>query len=284
MASFVIHNIAGERMLKLLEDNYGVSLTEKEKTDFIFGNLIVDSSKLNFQNVTGTSEQESKKNFRKMIQEEKKNTHFRNDDTDLCIQVPNLDKFETKYRHLLVKEMSALGYLFHLYTDKMFFEGLFKATFDTLDKNMMSTIYTSETKMIKVKKNNKIYTIDEFWNNDSKNSIYNDYTTMNKILLAYYGSNFNKEYLLSRVATFINPGIEEVDYNNITSIINKTASFINDSYNNENNYLNIFDEEDVKEFINNIAIDFINKYYELFKIISSRNIKKYKRTISNECN
>lgn len=279
MASFVIHNIAGERLLKLLEDNYGVNLSVDKRYEFLLGNLIVDSSKLKFQKLDGMTEEKSKKVFRKRVQEEKKMTHFRNeDDTDLCIQVPNLSKFENKYGDLLSSSLAAIGYLFHLYTDKMFFEELFTSTFDTLDKRMMPTIYTSETKMMRVRKNNQIYTIEEFWDGDSKTSIYHDYTVMNKILLDYYGSSFDKDKLLDRVGTFVNPGIEEVEFSNVVSIINKTASFINDSYNVSDNTLNIFDEDIVKKFIDDNADNFINKYFNLFGL-SKDNVKRYKKTI-----
>ena len=71
MASFVIHNVAGERLLKLLEENYGVELSVDVKDEFLLGNLIVDSSRLNFQKLDGKTVEESKKIFRKMIQEEK---------------------------------------------------------------------------------------------------------------------------------------------------------------------------------------------------------------------
>jgi len=148
MASFVIHNIAGERLLKLLEE-YGVELSEDEKDEFLFGNLIVDSSRLKFLKIEGKSLEENKKIFRRLIQEEKKITHFRNeDDSSLCIQVPNLDKFENKYGSLLVGNLSAMGYLFHLYTDRMFFEDLFINILNYLDCQKIILRYTKKLKIV----------------------------------------------------------------------------------------------------------------------------------------
>lgn len=276
MASFVIHNIAGERLLKLLEENYGFKFTLEQRDEFLLGNLIVDSSRLKFQKVEGKTTEESKKIFRNMVQQEKIATHFRDEnDIDLCIQAPNLDKFENKYNSLLRNSLSTLGYLFHLYTDRMFFCQLFTSTFDTLDKDMKVTIYTRDTKMMRVIKNNSIYRVEEFWNGESKTSIYHDYTIMNKILLDYYGCSFDKDRLLKRVDSFTNPGIEEVDFNNIISVINKTATFISQSYEEKDSNLNIFDENMIKNFIDYVAIGFIQKYSELLELYNvNQNTRK----------
>lgn len=266
MASFVIHNIAAEKLLKTLEEEYGVEISEKSKDEFLLGNLIVDSSKLKFKQEEGKTLEESKKAFRRQVQQEKVSTHFRSeDDANLCIQSPNLDKFLNKYGDLISLNLSALGYFFHLFTDKKFFEDLFIQTFDTLDENGKHTIYTSETKKMKINKNGKVCELNEFWSPDSKTSIYHDYTIMNKILLEHYGSLFDKERLLESTSHFENPGIEEVDYINITSIINKTDSFIKDSYAITDSKLNIFDEEVVKQFISKIVKEFIQNFLPYFE-------------------
>ena len=106
MASFVIHNIAGEKLLNLLEENYGVRFTMEQKDLFLMSNLIVDSSMLKFDEKLGSNLDEAKKIHRKIIQEEKVRTHFRDDDdANLCIQVPNLEKFESKYSKLLEESL-----------------------------------------------------------------------------------------------------------------------------------------------------------------------------------
>ena len=46
MASFVIHTLAGETLLKELENKYGSSLGDDDTKKFLLGNLIVDSLKL----------------------------------------------------------------------------------------------------------------------------------------------------------------------------------------------------------------------------------------------
>ena len=162
-----------------------------------------------------------------------------------------------------------MGYFFHLFTDKLFFEDLFKATFSCLDKDGRETNYAKDVTSTYVKKNGRIYSQIEFWNGDNKESIYHDYTVMNKILLEYYGCIFDKNRLLDSSKSFINPGIEEVDYSNITSVLNKTESFIKESYVEEDNTLYVFDYDMVKNFISVVAHNFFNTYYDLIKLAIS---------------
>ncbi len=42
MASFVIHDVAGEVFLKELKEKYGIELSDIDKNKFLMGNLIVD--------------------------------------------------------------------------------------------------------------------------------------------------------------------------------------------------------------------------------------------------
>lgn len=272
MASFVVHNIAGEKFLQLLEES-SINLSPEQKDKFLLGNLIVDSSKIKKVIPEGVSAEELKKikkYYRNLIQDEKIATHFRDsNDLKLCIQKPDLSKFINKYGNLFTEDISVLGYFFHLFTDKLFFEDLFKATFSCLDREGNETNYAKEVTSMYVKKNGKVYSQIEFWNGDNKESIYHDYTVMNKILLEYYGCIFDKTRLLDSSKSFINPGIEEVDYSNIISILNKTESFIKESYATEDNTLYVFDYDMVKNFISVVAHNFFNTYYDLIKLAIS---------------
>ena len=49
MASFVIHHVAGLKFLDKLENDYGIVLSDKEKNQFLLGNLIVDSTRCKLQ-------------------------------------------------------------------------------------------------------------------------------------------------------------------------------------------------------------------------------------------
>lgn len=264
MASFVIHHIAGVKFLENLEKIYNINLTNEEKNNFLMGNLIVDSVKTEVRIPEDSNEEEAKnlrRKFSSIIQNEKRLTHFRDiNDCDLIVQKPKVDDFVSKYYRLITKDITALGYLFHLYTDKMFFGYLFNETFECLDKDNNPTIYINNANTVRVKKNNTYHNLSDFFNHNYQFSIYKDYTTINKILLENYNISFNEKKLLEYVVNFINPGIEEVDYSKIISVLNKTNNFINESYNNKENNLNIFDLDIIKNFINVVLDNFIEDY------------------------
>lgn len=281
MASFVIHHVAGIEFLKQIEKNYNISLTEEQKNQFLLGNLIVDSTKLKFKIPKGLCFDEVtllKREYSMKLQEEKISTHFRNhEDKDMCIQTPIVENFINKYEDIIKVDFSALGYLYHLYTDKIFFNNLFKESFECLDKNKLPTIYSKDLKFIKITKNGIIYSFTDVFSKDSNVSIYNDYTVMNKILLNHYNVSFDFEYFCNYASkNFVNPGINEVDYDNITNILKNTLSYIEQSNNIQGSNLNIFDIEKVKLFVPRVVDNFINDYkFILNEIVTNRkNTKK----------
>ena len=267
MASFVIHHISGEAFLNELEKE-GVVLSDTEKKQFLLGNLIVDSSRIRKQlpeNLSLEEQRAFKKKLRDEVQEEKKSTHFRDeDDYKLCIQAPNLSSFIEKYQDLITKDYTALGYLYHLYVDKMFFNDLFRDTFVCLDKDGNETKYIADLVSMQVKKSGEVSPVEDFWSHDSSVSIYHDYTVMNKLLLEKYGTCFDAEKLLENHDTiFVNPGIYEVDYQNVTSVVSKTAAYIGESYQVEDNSLYVFDQSKVESFIEQVAKGFLSSYPEV---------------------
>lgn len=268
MASFVIHTIAGKKLLEQLY-NRGYIISEDKKNNFLLGNLIPDSTRINCYIPTNLTEDEIK-NFKKMykeqIQQEKIQTHFRNnDDLEKCIQYPDINLFLTKYTNLVNTDFSALGYLFHLYTDVIFFNNLFSQTFRFLDKNFKTTQYSKDAKYVVVNKNNKVYTVTEFWNSNNNESIYHDYTLINKKLLEYFNINININDLLYSTINFQNPGITEVDYENIIKILVDTHKYIEESIETKNSALNIFSEEQIIKFISDVCNKFIDTYEENIK-------------------
>ena len=279
MASFVIHHISGEAFLNELERE-GVLLSDTEKKQFLLGNLIVDSSRIKKQfpeNLSLEEQKEFKKKLREEAQEEKKSTHFRDeDDYKLCIQAPNVSSFLEKYQDLITKDYTALGYLYHLYVDKMFFNDLFRDTFVCLDKDGNETKYIADLVSMQVKKSGEVSPVEDFWSHDSSVSIYHDYTVMNKLLLEKYGTCFDAEKLLeNHDTTFVNPGIYEVDYQNVTSVVSKTAAYIGESYQVEDSSLNVFDKSRVESFISEVSLGFISTYSALLPV--NRSSKEYKK-------
>ena len=270
MASFVIHTIAAETLLKEVESKYGVSLSNEDINKFLLGNLIVDSLKLDMSipsNLEGQELVDYKMELKRKNRQEKVSTHFRNpDNEDNVLKLPEPTLFVNKYQHLITKDISVLGYLFHLYTDRLFFSYLFPKTFISLKSDGTIATKEKESHSIRIIKNNEVVPDKVFWTGTSPLSIYSDYTILNKILLEHFGTSFDPDTLLEfSNNNFNNPGIEEVDYSKIREIITKTKSFIEDSYSSKETDLQVFDEEVVKEFIHFVAINFLNEYEHLIK-------------------
>lgn len=270
MASFVIHTLAAESFLKEVENKYGVSLSTEDINKFLLGNLIVDSLKLDMtvpSNLEGQELIDYKMNLKRKNREEKISTHFRNpDNEDNVLKLPEPSLFISKYQELLKQDISVLGYLFHLYTDRYFFRNLFPKTFISLKQNGEIAIKEKESHEIRILKTNQTVSDSIFWTGTSPLSIYSDYTILNKLLLECFGTSFNPDELLEySKSNFINPGIEEVDYSKIEEIILKTKRFIEESYKIPDTKLNVFDEDIVKSFIREVAESFLKEYQYLIK-------------------
>ncbi len=267
MASFVIHTISAEQLLKEIESTYGVEISNEQVNRFLLGNLIVDSLKLDMtipSNLNGQELVDYKMELKRKNRQEKVSTHFRNlDNEDNVLKLPEPQIFVNKYKDLLKKDISVLGYLFHLYTDRLFFSYLFPKTFISLKEDGTVAAKEKESHTIHILKNNEVVLDKIFWTGTSPLSIYSDYTILNKLLLEHFGTLFDSNELLKYAnSDFNNPGIEEVDYTKITEIINRTQIFIDDSYTIPETVLNVFDEELVKEFIHLVATSFLKEYEE----------------------
>lgn len=285
MASYVIHDIAGEVFLATLSEKLNINLSEEERNHFLMGNLIPDSSKLQFPPIDPNASKEELKKIKwersAAIQQEKQSTHFRvSTDLDKNIQSPQLELFLSKYRSLLSKDISVLGYLFHLYTDKVFFKDLFNKSFTFLNGDKQETDIISETKSIVLKRNNQEHDVFSVFSKDSEVSIYHDYTKMNTLLLTKYNIEFPYASLMGSTASFVNPGIEEVSYENITGVLNKTSRFIEESKQLQDSTLKVFDQHEVENFISDVVSSFIDTYLPEILSYTGNNeeVYKYKKT------
>ena len=256
MASFAMHYIAGEKFLESLD----CDIDDFDRNNFRLGNLVVDT-----MGITNYDRDEKLK--RKLI------THFRNiEDDDKCIQIPNVDRFRNKYRNLIDNDYSALGYLFHLYTDKIFFEFLYRDVIKTLDKDMKQTNIKKDGVYVKVLKNNKIFNINDFYSGSNIGGLYRDYSNMNKYLINKYNIRFDYEELKNfSNNSFRNPGIEEIDYNNIYEVIDKMDIIFKESFGSKEDSLEVFDINDIETFISE-TVDGFNKRYgdDIKKLIKDR--------------
>lgn len=268
MASFVIHTIVGETFLSKLEETYNISISDYERKQFLLGNLVVDSVKTS-KEIPSTIEDdkitEYKMLIKNKIRKEKLTTHFRKAEQEgNCIKTPDPELFLTKYRRLIPSNFSVLGYLFHLYTDKLFFSELFIKTFDTINSQGELVTQDKDLVSIRIRKNGLVVDAKKFWSGTSEVNIYNDYTIMNKLLLEQFGTTFNREEFISFAqSSFINPGIEEVSYDNVQKIIIDTQNFIEESYQIAVSTLSVFTESDIIEFVSYVVEQFMIEYKSL---------------------
>ena len=268
MASFVIHILAAEMLLKEIENQYRVSLSAENTKRFLLGNLIVDSLRLDMsipEHLQGQELIDYKMELKRKNREEKISTHFRDPSKEEnVLKLPEPDLFISKYSKLISQDISVLGYLFHLYTDRYFFASLFPKTFISLKSDGTIATKEKESHRIRILKNNKEVSDSIFWTGTSPLSIYSDYTILNKILLEYFSTSFDPDILLEYARfSFNNPGIEEVDYFRIAEIVLKTKKFIDDSYKSSETELNVFDEVIVKKFIQEVVTSFLAEHSSL---------------------
>lgn len=267
MASYVMHHTVGKVSIEKIKQQFNIDIEEKNIYDFLLGNLIVDSLNLKLNIPTGLTSDEItliKHDYWLKVQEYKRTTHFRSkEDIDLCVQSPNVNLFVNKYEKIVTSDFSALGYLFHLYTDKMFFEYFLKKAFEYLDKEQKNTKNISDLKFIKILKNNKLVLAKNLFDVENKESIYNDYTIMNKMILTHYNISFDLTKMKKYAINFLNPGIEEVDYQSILDVINKVNKFIEESYKVEDSNLNVFEKDEIYKFIKYTSDQFLEEYSDI---------------------
>lgn len=252
MASFVMHYVASENFLNDIYNKY--RLTIRDRNNFRLGNLVVDTMGIaNYDRDT--------KLDKKLI------THFRDDeDRDKCMQLPNINKFMDKYENLVNIDYSAMGYLFHLYTDKIFFNYLYNKVIECCDINKEKTNNISDNYYIRVKKTNDLYKTNDFYSGSDVGGLYKDYSRINRYLMDKYNVIFDYDILKDfSLMYFNNPGISEVNYEDIGEVIDKINIIINSSSINRED-LKIFDINDIYKFIS-VVVDGFN--YEF-----SNNIKK----------
>lgn len=255
MPSYVIHYICGNKLI----ENYKVS--SKDKSLFLIGNLIPDSSKVLGNIETASLPGDFRKRNRDKIQTEKLLTHFRDEkDHDSVVMLPYPEKFKEKYD---IRDLISLGYYYHLFTDKYFFSEIWKSSFTFLTDTYQETASKKEAKYVLIKKNNKIIPIKDFY---SSKHLYNDYTIMNKLLLDNFNISFNSEELLRYLADIKN-NIEEVDFNNLESVIKDTLFYISESQNISNEELEVFDKDVIINFINELNKKFAKENHRILKKI-----------------
>lgn len=244
MPSFVIHSIVGNELIK----KYNWS--DQEQKEFFLGNLLADTISIDLQNNSENNE------YQKKIQNIKSITHFRGEDEDEVVKYPILSKFLVKYKKDLSNKIT-LGYYLHLYTDHYYFTTFLTTEVKFLDKNKNITTKRSKNEYIKTK-NSDLIKKEVFWSKTNPNSLYSEYTRMNKYLINKYKFKYNKETYLDFVDIVIEKNtIEETYPESLPIILNKIEKFIEPESTDKE--FKIFIKEDVDDFIETIINNFIKE-------------------------
>lgn len=260
MPSYVVHYTVSELLLDRISKSYRIS--DYQKNYFRCGNLIVDSLKGDY-NVDSCVKEEDRDSVASELfwkkQEEKNVTHFR-EDGDYVFRIPDMDKFIKKYDDLLKKDFSVLGYLFHLYTDRVYFTELMNKTVMFLDGNLERTYRESESVYVEVIRTGKRYFVDSFWAGSDGDTIYDEYTRLCKYVIETFHIHFDKKELKKFAKeNFVVSKVEEVDYRKIGEVLDAVDGYIQESYEWDSEF-RMFLKNDIEEFIHGIVERFIEEY------------------------
>ena len=209
MASAIIHICVAKKANELLKRN------EKE---LFLGSIAPDISK--------------------QIGETKEKSHFLDDVNN---DIPNLDRFLSKYQESLKTNTFNLGYYCHLFADKIWFES-FLPNLVNSDKNEVTYI------------NGEKKRLDE---GTIAKILYNDYTNLNITMIDEYSldlSLFYEDY--PKIISEIN----EIPIDKLPIIIDKMGIIIEKS--NERKTI-VFNQEAICQFIDKTAQEFIENLKEI---------------------
>lgn len=186
---------------------------------------------------------------------EKAASHFRNPKyKENMIEYPDLDLFRKKYEGLM-QDKSCLGYYFHLYTDYKYFCEYLPGLIELWNEKNDVTVKREEVVWVFDKKRNKKISRELFF---SDRYLYGDYTKLNRFLVEKY------ELPLELPMQIENPGIEEVEYENVKSVFAQLQGYM-DVAAEESAHLCVFEAEDLLNFLEQIVEEFIKEYKEKYE-------------------
>lgn len=173
-------------------------------------------------------------------------SHFRHPDRNMKLMVyPDLDLFLNKYRQLL-NDSSCLGYYFHLYIDRVYAKDYIPQIITFYDANGLEASDRADITHAFIKRTGELVPIKTIFSDEY---YYGDFTKMNTYLM--------KRFSLSTdlVCDVKNPGIAEVDYNDMHKIQKQLQGYL-DVPDEAINELKVFDVEDLLNFLDKAAGEF----------------------------
>jgi len=221
MPGFILHITTA----KMLFDKLSVTGEKAESIDhnaFQVGNLIPDSVS------------------------DKTYSHFRHPSRNEKLMVyPDLDLFLNKYKHLL-NDDSLLGYYFHLYIDRVYAKDYIPKIITFYDANGQEASDKAAITHALIKRTKELVPIKTIFSDDY---YYGDFTKMNSYLMRRF------DLSTDIVCDVTNPGIEEVDFNDIVKIQKQLQGYL-DVPEDAVNELKVFDVEDLLKFLEHTVEEF----------------------------
>ena len=225
MPGFILHLTAGKMLLDDIKENT-ILKEDEDKIMFMTGCIIPD------------------------VAIRKRKSHFRNTQQQgRIMQIPDLDLFNKKYGDR-VDEPIFLGYLFHLYIDRRFFEEYIPKAVKIIDDEGNETGYIKTGKKVYIKKTGKLVDVDEY---RSEKYYYGDYTRMNTYLINKYNISLD---MFDNIKI---PYIEEVNMDGYDDFVSKMKGYLDVPEEAVNN-LEVFDIDDVLKCIKEWTDDFVRDY------------------------
>ncbi|MEG2712529.1 MAG: zinc dependent phospholipase C family protein [Clostridia bacterium] len=175
-------------------------------------------------------------------------THFR-DKSPNFYTVPDLNRFISKYADRLDEDF-VLGYLCHLYADKVFSNIFLPKTAPTLDVNLEPTLLFSDSVYIKNMKDCSIYKVTDY---TSDTGLYADYSKLSDDVGKFFNVPFTYEYSTE------DPNMEEIDSSKLLKIQEECIKYYNESTST------FYENNEDTQFIDKCKyINFIDKYSTYF--------------------
>jgi hypothetical protein len=253
MPSFMIHTIAGEKMIKKLH------LENEDKKKFFISNLVPDTLDRSAYAQYKGEERRSRKQKIKRI------THFRTDFNQI-FEYPNLELFLSKYEEQTKKDINFLGYFFHLYTDYYYFSHYLPQIIVFYDKNHNISKRREENVYVEIKNYNREIGHEDFWDNYGKESIYEDYSRLNKYLVNKYPLSFAPKELIEYLKTNnYKVDMEEINSDYAIQAIENLKRIVDECLGEEKEQLKIFTIDQIENLIDETVNTFLDKYESLLK-------------------
>lgn len=221
MPGYILHLAAA----KILLDKYNLPV---DQNDFYIGNLLPDAVK------------------------DKSDSHFRlKERRGKIVEYPEVELFREKYQALM-GDNSVLGYYYHLYIDRKFFVEYYPKVFQFLNSELKEEEEREKVRWVYINKSKTIVPVQLF---SSEEYYYGDFTRMNTWLV-------EKLCLPTKFHTELkNPGIEEVDYEWIESVLEELQRYCG-CPTEAVQELKVFELEDLLAFLEKAADDWIVQRYK----------------------